>query len=79
MYGSEEQLFAFAKRYGADYVVFDNGFLIASQDSRRYKANKLGELDPNCAAMVFSGQPQRLRHFEPEFSEKGYTVFRVLR
>jgi hypothetical protein len=59
--------------------VFDNGFLIASQDSRRYKVDKLGELDPNCAAMVFSGQPQRLRHFEPEFSEKGYTVFRVLR
>ena len=79
VYGSEDQMFEFAQRYGADYFVFDDGFLIAGKDSRRYKADKLGELDPNCAAMLFYAQPQRLRHFEPEFSEKGYTVFRVLR
>jgi hypothetical protein len=79
VYGTEEQMFEFARRYGADYLVFDNSFLIAGKDSRRYKADKLGDLDPNCAAMLFAERPQRLRHFEPEFSEKGYTVFRVLR
>jgi hypothetical protein len=79
IYGSEQQMFAFANRYDADYLVFDTGFFLTSLDSRRYKADKLGELDPNCAAMLFAERPQRLRHFEPEFSEKGYTVFRVLR
>jgi len=77
VYGKEEQMFEFAQRYGADYFVFDNGFLVANKDSRRYKADKLGDLDPNCAAMLF--QTQQLRHFEPEFSANGYTVFRVLR
>jgi hypothetical protein len=77
VYGTEDQMFEFTQRYSADYFVFDDGFLIASRDSRRYKADKLGDLDPNCAAMLF--RSQQLRHFEPEFSANGYTVFRVLR
>ncbi len=79
VYGSEEQMFTFAKEYGADYFVFDTGFLLTGKDSRRYKADRLGDLDPNCAAMLFYAHPQHLRHFEPEFSENGYTVFRVQR
>ncbi len=78
VYGSEEQMFAFATKYGADYFVFDPGFLVAGKDSRRYKADRLGDLDPNCAAMLFARQPQRLRYFEPVFSARGYTVFRVV-
>jgi hypothetical protein len=79
VYGREEQMFEFATKYGADYFVFDNGFLVAGKDSRRYKADQLGDLDPNCAARLFAEQPERLRHFQPLFSERGYTVFRVVR
>jgi hypothetical protein len=75
IYGSEEQFFQFAQKYGADYFVYDTGFLIAEKDSRRYKADKLGELDPACAARLFQEHPERLTHFAPE----GFGVFRVLR
>jgi hypothetical protein len=78
VYGSEEQMFTFANKYGADYFVFDTGYLLTGKDSRRYKADRLGDLDPSCAAMLFYAQPQRLQHFKPEFSENGYTVYRVL-
>ncbi len=79
VYGSEEEFHTFATKYGADYIVFDAGYLLVAKDSRRYKADRLRDLDPNCAAMLFDAQSQHLRHFKPEFSENGYTVFRVLR
>jgi hypothetical protein len=71
IYGSQELFDAFAKKYGADYFVFDNGFLVASKDSRRYKADKLGDLDPSCAAMQFYERSNAV------FSANGYTVFRL--
>jgi hypothetical protein len=71
IYGSEEEFVAFAKKYGADYFVFDNGFLVGGKDSRRYKADKLAGLDPNCAAMrFFSGS-------NAVFRANGYSVFRL--
>lgn len=77
IYGTEDQLFAFAKKYGADYLVFDNGFFIDGIESRRYKADKLGDLDPNCAAVLIGTAPDRLRHFVPEFAANGYWVLQV--
>ena len=75
IYGSEDQFFQFAEKYGADYFVYDTGFLSAEKDSRRYKADKLGTLDPNCAVRLFDEHPERLTHFQPV----GFGVFRVLR
>jgi hypothetical protein len=71
VYGSPDEFDAFAKKYGADYFVFDNGFLVTGKDSRRYKADKLANLDPNCAAMRFSSGSNAA------FSANGYSVFRL--
>ena len=78
MYGSEEQFYAFARKYGADYFVYDVGFTHGGLESRRYKADKLGPLDPNCAAMLFENQPERLTHFQRVAEGGRFTVFRVL-
>ena len=52
IYGNEEQFYRFARRYGADYFVYDTGFSYGGPESRRYKADKIKKLDPNCAAML---------------------------
>jgi hypothetical protein len=79
VYGPEDKFFAFAQKYGAKYFVFDTGFLLTGNDSRRYKADKLGALDPDCVALLCAQQPQRLRHLELEFEGGPFAVFRVLR
>ena len=80
IYSDEDHFFAFATKYGADYFVCDGAsFLMPTTESRRYKANRLEPLDANCAAMLFAGAPQRLRHFELEFGTERFTVFRVRR
>ena len=80
IYSDEDRFFAFATKYGADYFVCDGAsFLMATTESRRYKANRLGPLDANCAAMLFVMSPQQLRHFELEFATERFTVFRVRR
>lgn len=77
IYGSEDQFYAFARKYEADYFVYDTGYLMAEKDSRRYKANRMGELDLNCVAMLFAEHPEKLQHFEPVNGPPG--IFRVLR
>jgi hypothetical protein len=77
IYGNEEQFFEFATKHGADYFVYDAGYLYAAPESRRYKAGKMGELDANCAAALLAARPEKLRHFEPEFVEGRFAVFRV--
>jgi hypothetical protein len=80
IYSDEDRFFAFATKYGADYFVCDGAsFLMATTESRRYKANRLGPLDANCAATLFVVAPQQLRHFEREFATERFTVFRVRR
>ena len=78
IYGSEEQFFEFARKYGADYFVYDVGFLYNGSDSRRYKANQMRPLDPNCAAMLFENHPQQLEHFKLEISNDRFAIFHVL-
>ncbi|MCG3150438.1 MAG: hypothetical protein PCFJNLEI_03924 [Verrucomicrobiae bacterium] len=75
VYGTPAELVEFCRRYGADYLVFDAGFFITAKDSRRYKADKLGELAPDCAAVLLV--TQRVPEFEPVFSANGYTILRV--
>ena len=80
IYSDEDQLFAFAAKYGADYFVCDSAsFVMATTESRRYKANRLGPLDANCAAVLFVMAPQQLRHFERAFATERFAVFRVRR
>jgi hypothetical protein len=78
IYGSEEEFYRFAVRYGADYFVFDAGFLNTGIESRRYKADRLGELPADCAARLFAFAPERLRYFRQEFAANGYAIFRVI-
>jgi hypothetical protein len=78
IYGGEEQFFGFAHKYGADYFVYDIGFLYNGTESRRYKADKMGPLDPNCAAELFQNHPERLRHFKLEAANDRFAIFRVL-
>jgi hypothetical protein len=78
IYGSEEQFYGFARRYGADYFVYDMGFLYEGVESRRYKADRMGPLDPNCAAELFQNQPERLKHFKFETADERFAVFRVM-
>jgi hypothetical protein len=77
IYGSEDQFHAFAVKYGADYFVYDAGYMLAEKDSRRYKADKLGSLDPNCASMLF--ETNRVRQFEKVYTDDRFSVFRVQR
>jgi hypothetical protein len=78
IYGSEEQFYEFARKYEADYFVYDVGFSYDGQDSRRYKADKLGPLDAHCAALLFENQSEQLRHFQRMTESGRFTVFRVL-
>jgi hypothetical protein len=78
IYGSEEQFYEFASKYGADYFIYDVGFSYDGQDSRRYKADKLGPLDAHCAALLFENQAEQLRHFQRMTESGRFTVFRVL-
>ena len=79
IYANEPQFHKFCVETDADYFVYDIGFTFDAKESRRYKADKLGDLDPNCAAMLFQEHPEHLRLFEPEFAEGRFAVFRVLR
>ncbi len=78
IYGSEGRFYEFAHKYGADYFVYDVGFLYDGMESRRYKADKLGPLDPNCAAELFQNHPEQLKHFRFEMANGRFAVFRVL-
>ncbi len=78
IYGSEDQFYGFARKYGADYFVYDVGFTYDGQDSRRYKADKLGPLDADCAVLLFENEPEQLRHFQRVIESGRFTVFRVI-
>lgn len=78
IYGSEQQFYEFAHQYGADYFVYDVGFLYGGMESRRYKADKLGPLDTRCAAMLFQNQPEMLTRFKLETAGGRFAVFRVI-
>lgn len=78
IYGSEEVFHKFARQHGADYFVYDAGFLHSGRESRRYKADRLGPLDADCAAVLFHNAPQRLQRFKPEFAAGRFAIFRVL-
>jgi hypothetical protein len=77
MYGSEEALHEFARLYGADYFVYDTGFLVTGADSRRYKADKLAPLGGDCVAVLFHERPETLRHFHQELMTDRFIVFSV--
>ena len=78
IYGSEEQFYGFARKYQANYFIYDAGFSYDGAESRRYKADKLGPLDANCAALMFENQPELLVHFQRVADSGRFTVFRVL-
>ena len=78
VYGDEVTFHAFCRRYGAAYFIYDSSYLYVGRDSRRYKADRLGELPADCAARLFAERPERLRQFSRELSTPRFTVFRVL-
>jgi hypothetical protein len=82
IYGSEEQFHGFAREYGADYFIFDWGFVAEGltpkefKETRIYKAG-LRALPPDCAARLFYEQPDQLTRFRLEIKSGRYSVFRV--
>jgi hypothetical protein len=78
IYSSEGQFYGFAHKCGADYFVYDVGFLYEGTESRRYKADKMGSLDSDCAAELFQHHPEQLKHFRFEMANGRFAVFRVL-
>jgi hypothetical protein len=78
IYGSEDKFYEFARKYGADYFVYDVGFLYEGEESRRYKADKLGPLEADCAAELFQNRPEQLKHFRFEMGSGRFAVFRVI-
>ncbi|MGD0061247.1 MAG: hypothetical protein ABSD58_17690 [Verrucomicrobiia bacterium] len=78
IYSGEGQFYGFAHKYGADYFVYDVGFLYEGTESRRYKADKMGSLDSDCAAELFQHHPEQLKHFRFEMANGRFAVFRVL-
>jgi hypothetical protein len=79
IYASEDRFYEFARRYDVDYFVYDAGFMIDEQESRRYKADKLGPLPTDCAAVLFHEHPDQLQHFKLELAAGRFALFRVLR
>ncbi len=80
IYQDEEKFHTFARKYGADYFIFDeDGFLYGGTESRRYKANQLGPLAPESTVMRFAQHPDEMKYFKLELDTRHFTVFRVLK
>jgi len=77
LYGTEADLHQFARRYGADYFLYDLGTLVAGKNSWRYKADKLGPLPPTCPARLLAEHPNAARYFQCEYIAGRFAVFRV--
>ncbi len=78
LYGSEKQLAAFARKYGAEYFVYDAGCLVTGMDTWRYKADRLGELPPECVARRMAERPEGLRRFYLKLDAGRFAVFSAL-
>jgi hypothetical protein len=79
IYGSEDKFYGFARKYGADYFVYDVGFLYEGMESRRYKADKIGPLEADCAAELFQHHPEQLKHFRFEMAKGRFAVFQLMK
>jgi hypothetical protein len=77
LYGTEAELAAFARKYGAEYFVYDRRCLDVYLDSWRYKANRVGELPAECVARRMAERPGELTEFRPEFWSERFAVFRM--
>jgi hypothetical protein len=79
LYGTEEQLYAFARRYGADYFIYDRACLVTGKDTWRYKADKLGPLPADCPAVSFATGASGTTRFARVYDTERYVVYRVPR
>jgi len=78
LYGLESELASFARRYGAEYFVYDQRCLDVKLDSWRYKADRMGDLAKDCVARRMAEHPERLREFRLEFRSDRFLVFSVV-
>jgi hypothetical protein len=79
LYGSEDDLYRFATRYGADYFVFDAGCRLVGENSWRYKADKLEPLPATAPARLLWERPGAATRFEQQFATERFIVYRVKR
>jgi len=79
LYGSEGQLAVFARKYGAEYFVYDVGCLVTGVDTWRYKADRLGALPPECVARRMAERVGELKEFRLEFRTERFAMFSLLR
>jgi hypothetical protein len=75
LYGSEKELAGFARKYGAELFIYDEGCLVTGPDSWRYKADRLGALPPECVARRMAEQPMTLEEFRLLFQTERFAVF----
>ncbi len=79
LYGREEQLAALARKWGAEYFIYDVGCLVTGVDTWRYKADRLGELPPDCVARQMAERGGELKEFRVRFRSDRFVVFSLLR
>lgn len=78
LYKPEEVFYAFCRRYGVKYFVYEPAMMLDHDgDSIRYAADRL-TLDQNSAALLMNFAPEGLRHFQLVYQSPAYRVYRVL-
>jgi len=77
LYGSEAELASWARKWGAQYFVYDLGCLVTGPDTWRYKADRLGTLPAACVARRMAERAEELQEFRLEFRSERFAVFGV--
>ena len=79
LYGKEDDLYNFAKKYKAKYVmVRTNMILTTKRGNPRYYACKTGGLSLDTAAVMIQFMPEKMKNFTPVFDNDDYRIVRVL-
>lgn len=77
LFNNEDRFFAFCKKYGADYFVYESRFVLdGTAEGERYTANAL-VLPTSSAAFQFHFSPATLRNFSLVYQDADYRVFRI--
>jgi len=77
LYGREAQLASLARKWGAQYFVYDLGCLVTGPDTWRYKADRLGALPAACVARRMAERAGELQEFRLKFRSERFAVFGV--
>lgn len=78
MYGTEDDLYDLCRRWRISYLLYDIRILLdASRDSDRWVADQLN-ITTTAAAFRLHFLPESLKHFQLEYQNSAYRLYRVL-